>query len=176
MNATRSCVVRPLQLRMKSAPASGRASFEPRRSGMWQPAQFATYDERPAAACCSVYGPPCAPAASGVNTATTTSRNEARIRNSSRCDPCVFAGSRQKPTPEVTVGRRGAMDLQIKPALLQARELRRRELELCVERAARRLRHREFRHDRAAHAEHRTLVQCGDGRGADETGERARHG
>src|SRR5262245_17437230 len=45
MNATRSCVVRPLQLRMKSAPARGLASFEPRRSGMWQPAQFATYDE-----------------------------------------------------------------------------------------------------------------------------------
>src|SRR5262245_9299374 len=68
------------------------------------------------------------------------------------------------------------MDLKIEPTLVQAVELRRRELELGVERAARGLRYREFRDRRAAHAEHRAFVQSSDGRGALETRERTAHG
>ncbi len=94
-NATSSCAVRPLHVRMKSGPTSGRAPRW-RRVGRrrWQPAQFARYDARPAAACASVNGPACAcaaPASAATANASDTAYVERR--------------SWQQPAPEVAVGR-----------------------------------------------------------------------
>ena len=64
VNAMSCWAVRSAQTFMKSAPASGRASFAPPRSGRWQLAQCVRYASSPAAACCAVKGAggACAPA------------------------------------------------------------------------------------------------------------------
>src|SRR4029079_6280642 len=50
MYSKRSWTDRPRHVFMNVPPARGGASFRPTRSGMWQPAQFAWYADRPASA------------------------------------------------------------------------------------------------------------------------------